>query len=187
MNQELGALDSTFRSPSALTLQNLRYALAAAEHGSFRQAAEVLLLQQSTLSRCVRQLEDLIGMAVFERSSGGVRATQAGLQFLRSGEVDPRASAGAGRDGAEHGPRRSRPACGRVLHIVGRGESSRDADGRGKRFPQLELEMFECSRANLVDSASQRRGRYCDHPGRHAAARNENHAAVERADSRGGA
>ena len=43
--------------------------------GSFRRAAEALLLRQSTLSRCVRQLEESIGMAVFERSSGGVRPT----------------------------------------------------------------------------------------------------------------
>ena len=71
------------RLSPAFSLQNLRYALAAADYGSFRRAAEGLLLRQSTLSRCVRQLEELIGMAVFERSSGGVRATQAGRQFLR--------------------------------------------------------------------------------------------------------
>ena len=78
-------LQISSRRPSpAFSLQNLRYALAAADYGSFRRAAEGLLLRQSTLSRCVRQLEELIGMAVFERSSGGVRATQAGRQFLRS-------------------------------------------------------------------------------------------------------
>jgi predicted transcriptional regulator len=56
---------------SAVDLQHLRYAVAAADHGSFRRAAEVLLLQQSTLSRCIRQLEHSLGMTVFERSSGG--------------------------------------------------------------------------------------------------------------------
>jgi DNA-binding transcriptional LysR family regulator len=67
---------------SAVDLLHLRYAVAAADHGSFRRAAEALLLQQSTLSRCVRQLEERIGMIVFERSTGGVRATQAGRDFL---------------------------------------------------------------------------------------------------------
>jgi DNA-binding transcriptional LysR family regulator len=81
-------LHMSFRKPSpAFSLQNLRYALAAADYGSFRRAAEALLLRQSTLSRCVRQLEESIGMAVFERSSGGVRATQAGRQFLRSARL----------------------------------------------------------------------------------------------------
>jgi hypothetical protein len=28
-------------------------------------------MQQSTLSRCIRQLEDSLGVTVFERSSGG--------------------------------------------------------------------------------------------------------------------
>ncbi len=69
---------------SAVDLQHLRYALAAADHGSFRRAAEVLLLRQSTLSRCISQLEHSLGMVVFERSSGGVRATAAGRFFLRT-------------------------------------------------------------------------------------------------------
>jgi DNA-binding transcriptional LysR family regulator len=69
---------------SAIDLQHLRYAIAAADYGSFRQAAEVLLLRQSTLSRCIRQLEHSIGVMVFERSKGGVRVTPAGRDFLRT-------------------------------------------------------------------------------------------------------
>src|SRR5260370_40576872 len=68
---------------AAVDLQHLRYAVAAADHGSFRRAAEVLLLQQSTLSRCIRQLEHVVGMILFEQSSGGVRGTEAGRSFLR--------------------------------------------------------------------------------------------------------
>jgi DNA-binding transcriptional LysR family regulator len=67
----------------AIDLQHLRYAVAAADYGSFRQAAEALLLQQSTLSRCIRQLEHAIGMTIFDRSNGGVQATPAGRDFLR--------------------------------------------------------------------------------------------------------
>ena len=69
---------------SIVTFQHLRYVIAAADNGSFRRAAEILLVRQSTLSRCIRQLEHSIGMTVFERSSGGVRATKAGLNFLRA-------------------------------------------------------------------------------------------------------
>ena len=68
---------------SIVTFQHLRYVIAAADNGSFRRAAEILLVRQSTLSRCIRQLEHSIGMTVFERSSGGVRATKGGLNFLR--------------------------------------------------------------------------------------------------------
>jgi hypothetical protein len=42
---------------SAINFLHLRYAVFAADEGSFRRAAEILLVRQSTLSRCIRQLE----------------------------------------------------------------------------------------------------------------------------------
>jgi len=64
-------------------LHQLEHAIAAADHGSFRQAAEALSIKQSTISRSVQILEHRLGAAIFERSSGGVRATAMGRQFLR--------------------------------------------------------------------------------------------------------
>jgi hypothetical protein len=61
----------------------LRHVVAAADHGSFRQAADALSIRQSTLSRSVQLLEHSFGIAIFERSSGGVRTTPAGRHFLR--------------------------------------------------------------------------------------------------------
>src|SRR5579863_10321224 len=85
MDRDSKSKNAPFRSlTSAVDLVHLRYAVAAADHGSFRRAAEALLLRQSTLSRCIRQLEERINMIVFERSSGGVRATSAGREFLRT-------------------------------------------------------------------------------------------------------
>jgi DNA-binding transcriptional LysR family regulator len=55
---------------------------SAADHGSFPQAAEALLLRQSSLSRTIRQLDDVLEVKLFERLSGGVRATAAGRNFL---------------------------------------------------------------------------------------------------------
>src|SRR5689334_17812098 len=69
---------------STVALQHLRYAVVSAEYGSFRRAAEALLMRQSTLSRCIRQLEEAIGLTVFERSSGGICTTVAGRSFLRT-------------------------------------------------------------------------------------------------------
>jgi len=79
------SIETYSRNPiSAVSLQHLRYAVTAADHGSFRRAAEALLVRQSTLSRCIRQREHSVGMTVFERSSGGVQATPAGRDFLRT-------------------------------------------------------------------------------------------------------
>ncbi|MGD9631729.1 MAG: LysR family transcriptional regulator [Pirellulales bacterium] len=69
---------------SDVDLQSIRYAVAAAGHGSFRRVSEVLMLRQSALSRCISQLEHSLGMTDFERSSGGVQATTVGRDFLRT-------------------------------------------------------------------------------------------------------
>jgi DNA-binding transcriptional LysR family regulator len=84
MDRDSKSKNAPLRSlASAVDLVHLRSAVAAADHGSFGRAAEARLLRQSTLSRCVRQLEERVEMIVFEQSSGGVRVTQAGRGFLR--------------------------------------------------------------------------------------------------------
>lgn len=60
-----------------------QYALSSAEQGSFRQAAATLNVEQSTVSRGVRNLEHRVGAALFERDHSGVRPTPAGDQFLQ--------------------------------------------------------------------------------------------------------
>lgn len=67
----------------AVDLQQLRFAVAAADYGSIRQAAELLSVRHSILSRSIRQLEHLIGVAIFERSGGGVKPTPVGRSVLR--------------------------------------------------------------------------------------------------------
>jgi DNA-binding transcriptional LysR family regulator len=67
----------------ALELKHLRSAVTAADSGSFRKAAEVLRLQQSSLSRSIRQIENSLGITIFERSSGGISPTVAGHSVLR--------------------------------------------------------------------------------------------------------
>ncbi|MDU1495653.1 MAG: LysR family transcriptional regulator [Bradyrhizobium sp.] len=69
--------------PLGVDFDQLRHAITAADYGSFRQAAEVLSTKQSTLSRSIQLLECSLGTSIFDRSSGGVRATPAGRYFLR--------------------------------------------------------------------------------------------------------
>lgn len=137
-------------SSHAFSIQHLRYATAGEDRGNFCRAAEALLLRQSTLSRCIRQLEESIGMNVFERSSGGVRVTPTGQEFLRTArsileQVD---------------------ALLRIAQSTGRGEAGRMAIGFytslsagsfcvslmdiGQHFPQIEIEMIESSRSGLA-------------------------------------
>jgi len=81
--------DTNFAGPPVggrrltVVFSQLQHAIAAEDYGSFRQAAHALSIKQSTLSRSVQLLEHSIGVVIFERSSGGVRATPAGRHFLR--------------------------------------------------------------------------------------------------------
>jgi DNA-binding transcriptional LysR family regulator len=62
--------------------RQLRYAIAAADHGSFYRAARILDAEQSTLSRAILKLERSIGTPIFERSRSGVKMTLAGNAFI---------------------------------------------------------------------------------------------------------
>lgn len=63
-------------------LRALRYVLAAAEQTSFSGAADALGVRVSSISRHVRDFEDGLGISLFERTSAGVRLTDAGGRFL---------------------------------------------------------------------------------------------------------
>lgn len=65
-------------------IRQLRYAIAAADHGSIYRAARVLETEQSTISRAIAKLERVIGLKLFYRSRAGVVTTIAGARFIRS-------------------------------------------------------------------------------------------------------
>lgn len=56
--------------------------LAVAESLSFRQAAETLHVSQPPLSRAIRQLEERLGVRLFERDTQAVALTSAGRSLL---------------------------------------------------------------------------------------------------------
>src|SRR5829696_3195328 len=64
-----------------MTLQQLTYFLAAANHKSFSAAADSLLLSQPSLSEQIRRLEAELGVALFVRAGRGVELTEAGRLF----------------------------------------------------------------------------------------------------------
>ncbi|WP_309085597.1 LysR family transcriptional regulator [Chelativorans sp.] len=63
-------------------LRQLRYLQLAAQVGSFRRTAEMYQVDQSNVSRALKQLEDNLGISLFERARSGVRLTPAGQRFL---------------------------------------------------------------------------------------------------------
>ena len=64
-----------------LTLRQLRYFEALARHGHFGRAAEACAISQPALSMQVRELEEALGAALFERGARQVRLTGVGEAF----------------------------------------------------------------------------------------------------------
>jgi len=70
------ALDSHWRD--RVTLKMLRYFHAVANHGHFSRAAQQLNVSRSPLSAQIKELESLLGLALFERHTRQVSLTATG-------------------------------------------------------------------------------------------------------------
>jgi len=70
------------RPVSSIELRHLRYFVAVAEELNFTRAAGRLNVAQQTLSEGVAQLEGMLRLRLFERSTRPVRLTEAGTGWL---------------------------------------------------------------------------------------------------------
>lgn len=73
--------------PIAITLRELHYMVAVADHGHFAKAAESCFVTQPTLSTQLKKLEDYLGVQIFERSKRGVMPTAAGEEIIAQARV----------------------------------------------------------------------------------------------------
>ena len=65
-----------------MELRQLKYFIKAAERSNFTEAAALLNISQSTLSQQIKQLEDELGVPLFDRIAKRVMLTEAGKLFL---------------------------------------------------------------------------------------------------------
>ena len=65
-----------------MTLQQLRYIVAIAEAGTLSGAAKALFISQPSLTKTVQELENEMGIKIFERTNKGVLLSHDGEIFL---------------------------------------------------------------------------------------------------------
>ncbi|MBV4458954.1 transcriptional regulator CynR [Pseudomonas sp. COR58] len=128
-----------------MLLRHLRYLLAVADHGGFTRAAEALHVSQPTLSQQIRQLEDSLGVTLFDRTSRTVRPTDAGLAYIECARrvlVELEAGKRALHDVKDltRGTLRLAMTPTFMAYLVG--PLVRDF---AARFPGIHLEIFELS------------------------------------------
>ena len=65
-----------------MTLQQLMYAITTADEKSINKSAQRFYVSQPAISDAIRDLEDEIGITIFERSNRGVTTTTEGADFI---------------------------------------------------------------------------------------------------------
>lgn len=74
-------------APHPITLRQLQYAVTVADLGSFRRAAEVCRVAQPSLSAQLAQLEEQLGVVLFERRHRGTLVTASGQPLIKQMRV----------------------------------------------------------------------------------------------------
>lgn len=65
-----------------MNISQLKYALTIADSSSMREASTKLFVSQPALSTSIRDLEEELGIVIFERTTKGITLTDAGREFV---------------------------------------------------------------------------------------------------------
>ena len=65
-----------------MNLLHMKYALEVAKAGSLSKASEVLLIAAPNISRSIKELENDLGITIFDRTQNGMKLTPEGEEFI---------------------------------------------------------------------------------------------------------
>jgi DNA-binding transcriptional LysR family regulator len=141
-----------------MTLRQIRHFIAVAETGSISAAAQAVFISQSTLTLAIQQLEEEIGVSLFNRHAKGMSLTHQGHQFLRQAHLIL-----ASVDNAKRSLQQSTDQVAGQLTIgvtsLVAGYYLADLITRFQRaYPNVQTRVIEDERRNRA-SADQRRNR----------------------------
>jgi LysR family hydrogen peroxide-inducible transcriptional activator len=140
-----------------LTLRQLRYLEALAEHRHFGRAAKACAITQPALSMQIRELERVLGVELVERRPGEVVLTEIGAEVARRGVRLLAAS----RDLVDFARHQGRLLTGRltlgVIPTLGPYLLPKILPSLQRRFPDLRVELRETQTRVLLDELSRGR------------------------------
>jgi LysR family transcriptional regulator, hydrogen peroxide-inducible genes activator len=134
-----------------VSLRQLRYLEALAEHRHFGRAADACSVSQPALSMQIRDLERALGVTLVERRPGGVALTEIGGELARrAGRVLV-----ATRDLEEFARHHGRVLSGRlqlgIIPSLGPYVLPQILPVLQRRFPELRIEVRETQTKPLID------------------------------------
>src|ERR1043166_179356 len=140
-----------------MELRHLRYVGAIADTLHFRQAAERLHMSQPPLSQQVRQLENELGIKLFERTKRHVQLTEAGKLFVE----EARLILAQANLAAQVATRINNGEAGQlVIGVAGPADAQFFIDILrlfGKRHPQVRIYVRNISTADQIQAVRERR------------------------------
>lgn len=124
-----------------MDLYQLKTFVAVAREGSITRAAEVVHLSQPAVSAHIKELEDALGLALFERTSRGMSLTADGRRLLAKAEQTLAAHQALMEEAAL-----SREALTGTLRLGVGSNTDHEAIGRllttmSERFPRVEVTL----------------------------------------------
>ena len=139
------------------SLRQLEYLIAVDELLNFREAAEACFVTQPALSTQIQQLEERLGVQLFERDKKRVLSTPAGRELAaRAREVLERVDELVDLAAAKRPPLTGEISLG-VIPTVGPYLLPRLLGPLRQRHPELTLWLREDTTPNLVEAAAQGR------------------------------
>ncbi|MGX8009031.1 LysR family transcriptional regulator [Mesorhizobium sp. ORM8.1] len=139
-------------------IQLLTYAFAAMDHGSLHQAARALRVQESSVSRNVVKLEQLLDMQLFERSVRGVRLTATGRAWIEIVRAHYEGLLDAFADRVRDNDDAKTLRIG-LCWVTGGDFLKRLIDRFGTRYPEIGLTVENVSSGQCLAAVRRRR---CD-------------------------
>lgn len=142
---------------STIDFESLRYLLVSSEIGKLGKAAEVLGVETSTLSRRLAQVEDELGVTLFERGHFGIRLTAGGkavMVHVRRLLADLEAVKMSGRCNGSGNVGQIRlgvrmPPIGEPIQSL--------LSSWHERSPQVEFELHEMNERDILTALEERR------------------------------